>query len=168
MVIENKKTTIVFHLRRLLFIVLVVIAVVLLLYIDFFDKETLGFGQEYLIYALILMYLLYYSWGMIRDYHYIYYSDFGPSKLIFRFYSLVPLSKKQNSIEIRKDELYDYQFMNKAFGFRRYLLLYQKTNKGIAKYPPISISMLTKSQRKDLSVSLSTYTIKKTIPYSQT
>jgi len=64
------------------------------------------------------------------------------------------LSKRQNSVEIRKEEFYKFAFEEKMFGLRKYLILYQITGKGIAKYQPISISLLNKNQKQDLSVSL--------------
>ncbi len=161
MVIDKKSTIINLHLRKLLLIVLVSLAVVLLLYFDVFSKEFLGFEQKYLIFLLIILYLIYYFWGVVRDYHYFYYSDLSPSKLVFRFYSLAPLSKRQNSIEVRKDEFYKFAFTEKMFGLRQYLVLYQKTPKGIAKYKPISISLLKKSEKQDLSVALSYFQIEK-------
>jgi len=154
MVIDNKKTIINLHLRKLLLIVLLSIAVVLLLYFEIFSKKFLGFEQKYLIFILIGLYLFYYFWGLICGYHYFYYSDLSPSKLVFRYYSLAPLSKRQNSVEIRKEEFYKFAFEEKMFGLRKYLILYQITGKGIAKYQPISISLLNKNQKQDLSVSL--------------
>ena len=155
MVIDNKKTTISLHLRKLLLIVLLSIAVVLMFYFEIFSRELLGFDQKYLIFSLIVLYLIYYFWGVVRNYHYFYYSDLSPSKLVFRFYSLAPLSKRQNSIEIRKDEFYKFMPEKKMLGLRKYLVLYQKTPKGIAKYKPISISLLKKSEMQDLYISLS-------------
>ena len=155
MVIDNKKTIISLHLRKLLLIVLLSLAVVFLCYFEIFPKEFTGFDQKYLIFALIALYLIYYFWGLVCNYHYFYYSDLSPSKLVFRFYSLAPLSKRQNTVEIRKDEFYKFGFEEKMIGIRKYLMLYQKTPKGIAKYKPISISLLKKSERHDLSVALS-------------
>ncbi len=154
MVIDNKKTTISLQLRRLLLIVLLAVVVVLLFYYDVFSKESTGVEQSYVIFALIVLYLGYYFWGLLRNYHYFYYSDLSPSKLVFRFYSLAPLSKRQNSIEIRKDEFYKFGFENNMLGLRRYLVLYQNTAKGIAKYKPISVSLLKKNELKDLSIAL--------------
>jgi hypothetical protein len=161
MIIENKKTIIRFHLWRLLLIVVLTIVIVLLFYIKIFDKDTLGFDQKYFILILIGLYLVYYFWGLARNHHYFYYSDISPSKLIFRYYSLAPLSKRQNSIEIRKDVFYKFEILKKLLGLRCYLVLYEKTPKGAAKYPPISISLLKKDMRQSLSTSLSSYSKKK-------
>jgi hypothetical protein len=155
MVIDNKKTIINLQLRRLLLLFLLSVIVVLLFYIEIFSKEFLGFDQRYMVIVLITLYLAYYIWALVRKYHYFYYSDLSPTKLVFRFYSLAPLSKRQNSIEIHKDEFYKFIFEKKLLGMRRYLILYTKTPKGIAKYKPISISLLTKSQIQDLSIAMS-------------
>lgn len=161
MVIDNKKTTISLHLRKLLLIVLLAIVVVLLFYFEIFSKDFLGFDQKYLIFVLIGLYLVYYFWGLIRNYHYFYFSDLSPSKLVFRFYSLAPLSKRQNSIEIRKDEFFKFAFEEKILGLQKYLILYQKTSRGIAKYKPISISLLTDAQKQSLITSLELFSKEK-------
>ena len=155
MVIDLKKTTISLHLRKLLLIVLLSVVVVLLFYVDIFNKETIGFDQKYAIVALIALYIIYYCWGLIRNYYYFYYSDLSPSKLVFRFYSLAPLSKRQNSIEIRKEEFYKFSIEEKMFGIRKYLVLYMVTPKGVAKYKPISVSLLKKNEIQDLATALS-------------
>jgi len=155
MVIDIKKTIIGLHLLKLLLIVLLSVSVVMLFYFELFSPERFGFDQKYLIFVFIALYLIYYFWGLICDYNYFYYSDLSPSKLVFRFYSLAPLSKRQNSIEIRKDEFHKFAFEEKMLGMRKYLVLYQKTPKGIAKYKPISIRLLKKSEKQDLSVALS-------------
>jgi hypothetical protein len=161
MVIDNKKTTISLRLRKLLLIVLLATVVVMLFYFEIFKKEFLGFDQKYLIFVLIGLYLIYYFWGPVRNYHYFYFSDLSPSKLVFRFYSLTPLSKRHNSIEIRKDEFYKFEFVDNLFGLRKYLVLYLKTAKGIAKYKPISISLLSETQKNDLIASLSSFSKEK-------
>jgi hypothetical protein len=157
MIIENKRTIINVHLRKLLLIVVLTVAVVSLFYYEIIDKATLGFDQKYIIFVLIFFYLLYYFWGVICDYHYFYFSDLSPSKIVFRFYSLAPLSKRQNSLELKKEEFHHFSFERKMFGLRYYLILYQKTMKGIAKYRPISVSLLNKTQINDLTIALSYY-----------
>ena len=81
--------------------------------------------------------------------HYFYFSGQG-FKLIFRYYSLSALFKKPNSVEIPKAEFIKYQYEKKMLGLRSYLVLYQQTQNGIAKYPPISISLLKKRETADL------------------
>jgi|GEM_PF-724420 hypothetical protein len=150
MVVDNKKTVITLQLRKLLLLFLLSVTVVLLFYIDLFN-----FNQNYLVIALISLYTVYYIWGLVRRYHYFYYSDLSPTKLVFRFYSLAPLSKRQNSIEIRKDEFFKFSIQKRWLGLRKELILYTQTPKGIAKFKPISISLLSKTQVQDLSLALS-------------
>ena len=70
--------------------------------------------------------------------------------LVFRFYSLRNLYGKPKTIEIFKSEFCKYDIVSGFFNGKESLVLYRKTPKGIAKYPPISLTLLTKKQKTDL------------------
>jgi hypothetical protein len=153
MIIDNRKTTIGVQLRKLLFLVLLGIAIVLFYYMYIFRDGLLGIsGQNWTI-GLVCLYIAYYLLGIVRNYHYFFYNDMG-GKLVFRYYSLAPLSKRQHSVEIPKDSFYKFDIVKKLFGLQIYIVLYQKTPQGIAKYPPISLGLIKSSQRNDLQTSL--------------
>ena len=153
MVIENRKTAIGLQKRRFLLLILFTTLVVLLFYIEIFDKAFLGIDRIVYAVVLVAIYLLYYFWGTIRDYNFFYYNDMGV-KLIFKYYSLAPLSKRQHSVEIDKSSLYNFQLEKKWFGLRTYLILYQQMAGGIAKYPPISLGLLKNKDVDNLRTSL--------------
>jgi hypothetical protein len=155
MFIDNKKTTIGVKLKKRILILVLIIAVIIFFSFNFFRESFLGItgiGYTIILSGLII---IYHAWCIVRDYHYFYFSEQG-AKLVFRFYSLSSLFKRPNSIEIKKNEFHKFQIENKLLGFRQYLLLYQQMPGGIAKYPPISISLLRKSEKKDLFNTLST------------
>jgi hypothetical protein len=92
-------------------------------------------------------------WGIVRDHNYFYYTD-QRLKLVFRYYSVASFISNPNSVEIKKTDFLKFEVEKKLLGLRKYLILYQKTPKGVAKYPPISISLLKKAEEKVLSDSL--------------
>lgn len=156
MIIDNKKTTIGLQLRKLLFLVLLGIAIVLFYYMYIFRDGLLGIAGSTWTIALVCLYVVYYVWGILRNYHYFFYNDMG-GKLVFRYYSLAPLSKRLHSVEIPKDSFYKFEIVNKLLGLRKYVILYQKTPQGIAKYPRISISLIKSRESKNLEASLSMF-----------
>ena len=153
MIIDNKKTTIGVQLRKLLFIVLLGITLVVFYYMYVFRDGLLGISGENWTIGLVCLYIAYYLLGILRNYHYFFYNDMG-GKLVFRYYSLAPLSKRLHSVEIPKDRFYKFEIVTKLLGLRVYVILFQKTPQGIAKYPPISISLINRIQRKNLQASL--------------
>lgn len=154
MTLDNKKTALNFQLRRLLILFLVSMVIIFFYNTDYLREPFLGVSRGAYTIILIGLYLLYYMTGIVRNYNYFFFSDNG-LKLIFRFYSLRPLSKRQSSIEIDKPNFISYSIKKPAFGFFRKLYLSQRMPNGtIATYPPVSISLLKKSAIAKLEQSL--------------
>jgi len=153
MIIDIKKTTIGIKLRKRVFILLILITATVFLIFDLYQESYLGINGVECIVLLSSIWILYLIWGIVRDYTYFYYMDQG-LKLVFRYYSIASFIRNPNSIEIKKNEFLKFEVEKRLFGLRKYLIIYQKTPKGVAKYPPISISLLKKSEQKVLSDSL--------------
>jgi hypothetical protein len=150
MLIDNKKSSIGVKLKKRILILVLIITIIIFFSFNLFRESMLGItGTGYTI-ILSGVVVIYHFWCFIRDYNYFYFSDQG-LKLIFRYYSLSSLFRKPNSIEIPKNEFVKCQYEKKIIGLRRYLVLYQQTKDGIAKYPRISISLLKKQEIDGLS-----------------
>lgn len=157
MTLDNKKAVVNFQLRRLLFLFLLSLIIIILFNIRYFREPFLGVSRVSYTIALVSLYLVYYLTGIVRNYNYIFYSDNG-LKLIFRFYSLRPLSKRQSSIEIDKANFISYKLKKPLFGLIKMLYLSQRMPNGtMATYPPISISLLKCSEVKKLEQSLKSF-----------
>jgi len=154
MIIDIKKTTIGIKIKKRFLILLLIVVATVFLVLNLYQKSYLGITGAGYIAILSGVLILYLIWGIIRDYHYFYYSD-QSLKLVFRYYSIATFFRKPTSIEIKKDTFLKFQIEKKLLGLKKYLILYQKTPKGVAKYPPISISLLKKVEERDLSASLS-------------
>lgn len=156
MILENRKTAIKVRLRT--FVATVVFATIIsIIYTTrILNSPVLGLTkyQFTIFFALIYIFLLLYSYFL--NLNYIYYSDNGHS-IIFRYYSLRIFSSRKNSIEIPKKDFIQYDFEKKNFNLKETLVLYQGIKTGVAKYPPISISSLTKEEKIKLKKSLSRY-----------
>lgn len=103
--------------------------------------------------CLSLIFLLFYWFEYKMEYTYFYFSN-NNKNLIFRFYSLRNLSGKPKTVEISKMNFYKYDIISGFFNKKESLVLYQKTPQGIAKYPPISLTLLDKNQKTELKRAL--------------
>ena len=103
--------------------------------------------------ALSLCFLLFYWLQYNMEYTYFYFSN-NSKNLVFKFYSLRNFYGKPKSIEIPKQTFVKYDIVMSFFNKKDSLILYQKTPKGIAKYPPISITLLNKKQKTELKRTL--------------
>lgn len=154
MIIDTQKSTIGIHLRKLGFLVLLVLFLVLLYTTKIFTHPSIGIERNHLALGATVLYVIYYSFTYIRDFNYFYFNN-NSSKIIIRYYSLKPLSSEQNSLELLKQDFQKYEIKESWGGLRKYLTVYQRTAKGIAKYPPISISILKKKDVDQLARELS-------------
>ncbi|HEX3007601.1 MAG TPA: hypothetical protein VHO90_08300 [Bacteroidales bacterium] len=154
MIIDTQKSTIGIQLRKLVFLMLLVLFLVLLYTTPFWEKPVWGIERNDYAVAATIIYIIYYLISFLRDINYFYFNN-NSSKIIMRYYSLRPLSSDQNSLEVNKEEYYKYEIKKTFGGFRKYLIIYQRTAKGIAKYPPISISILKKKDVEQLTRELS-------------
>ena len=118
-------------------------------------------GVDKYEFSIILagIYILSIIYSAIRNYQYIFYSDEG-DRIILRYFSFSFFARKKNSIEINKTSLAGYQVSRQFFGLRENLILYQSTKKGTAKYPPVCITALSRSEKEGMLHSLSIYSKK--------
>lgn len=154
MIIDTQKSAIRLQLQKLIFLFLLVLFLVFLYTTSYFYKPVLGIERNYFALAATALYILYYLFSYFRDFCYFYINN-NSSKIIIRYYSLKPLTSEQNSLEIDKREFQKFEISNSFGGLRKYLIIYQRTAKGIAKYPPISISILNKKDVDKLTRELS-------------
>lgn len=132
---------------RFLGFAFITVAIVAVLFLTDFVKQ-----KEVPIGVLILAALIY-IYYMIKKYSYIEYNDDG-SKIVLRYFKLVPSTLDHHAIEIPKPTLKGYEFKSVLFGLREDLILTQQTKNGIAKYPPVSMSILNEAEKQLLKKSL--------------
>lgn len=80
---------------------------------------------------------------------YFYMNDSG-QKIVVRFFNIHPFLQKYKAIEIPKKALAGYEIKTSFFDLKAELILAVKTKKGEIEYPPVSISALSRKDRKRL------------------
>ncbi len=158
MVIDNTKVVI--RDRKLMIIMAISFTVIIpiLCFTEFFDYPVLGINREIYIIFICSLYLFINVYRFILDLNYIYFND-NNVKLIIKFYSLRPFMKKHRSIEIQKETLYKYEIKRSIASRKKSLILFQRVNNRVAKYPPISISALNEEEFINLLTSLNAVVI---------
>lgn len=101
----------------------------------------------YLLYSLI-SYLLNYSYFSFR---------INEDQLLFRFASIRPFGNNKNAINIKIEDFVGVEIEKSLLGYRKELTLKVKTKKGIANYPPISLSALSEKQIEMLKRTLNQF-----------
>ena len=90
------------------------------------------------------------------NYQYISYSDEGEF-LIFRYFTAGIVGGKKNSVEINKTTFSGYNKETRFFGLIESITLFQKFQQGVAKYPPVYISALSRIEKDKVMKSLNMY-----------
>lgn len=157
MIIENSKTTIKIRLRIFLASIIVVALIAIIYTTRILINPVWGLNKSQWSFILVGVFVLIIIINNFRDFHYIYFSDNG-NNIVFKFYSMRIFSGGKNTIEIHKEDFVKFQINSSLFKMREYLIVYQKLKKGIAKYPPISITGLSKKEKAKLINQLSLYT----------
>ena len=149
MIIDTKEEALAFRNTKgfavIAFSVLIVVTVVF----SSFDQML-----KNIIYGVLsVAFLLFYWYQYQMHYTYLYFSD-NSKNLVFKFYSLRFFSGKPRTIEISKSSFFKYDIESGFFNKKDSLVLYQKTDRGVAKYPPISLTLLSKKQKTELKRAL--------------
>lgn len=147
MIIDNKLTSSKATLAYWIFALLIVI-----LFVWAFAITT---SNLYFFLGLGILALSLYIVLALSKPHYFAFKDSG-DKLTFRFYNTHPFFMKPQAIEIHKKLLAKYEMKKSLGGLRKEIILHQKTPKGVATYPPISVRALGPQQWQKLDKALKT------------
>jgi len=93
---------------------------------------------------------------MFLSYQFVFFSDDG-EKIILRYFNAGFISGKKNSVEIDKKSFSGYKIESSFFGLIQKIILFQKFKEGVAKYPPVYISALSREERAKVVRSLNLY-----------
>jgi hypothetical protein len=153
MIIDIKRTILRKSLSK--FIVLIILAILLcvLLFIPFQHNFIKNVDNSLLALFIAAAYIIYAVYESFRNYNYLYFSD-ESDKLVLRFFAPNIFTSKKNSIEIPKREFSGYTIQSFFMGYREKIILMRRTSRGIASYPPVSITALSNNEKHDLLLAL--------------
>jgi hypothetical protein len=159
MTLNNSKTII--SIRIWLFVeTVLLIAYIVMVYIaKVIHFPLLGLGDAAWTITLVAIYFILAFYPMFLSYQFISYSDEG-DKISFKYFMAGIAGGKKNSVEISKSSFAGYRKDKEYMGLVQSLILFQQLPEGVAKYPPIYISALTKKERAKVLNSLYLHTPK--------
>jgi hypothetical protein len=96
---------------------------------------------------------------MFLNYQFVFFSD-DTEKIIIRYFNSGIAGGRKNSVEIDKRAFAGYKIEKRFFGLISSLILFQKFNEGVAKYPPVYISSLTGQEKLKILKVLDSYVSK--------
>ncbi|OFX88235.1 MAG: hypothetical protein A2W99_10125 [Bacteroidetes bacterium GWF2_33_16] len=145
MTINNSSRIVRYNITQ--FVVLLVYATILslLVFTVTLDMLLKDINKTTIVVLITLVYLGFLMYNYIIDYNFISFSDNG-NKFVFHYISNRPLNKQRKAIEIAKNKFDGYNIERSFFGKKIEIIISIKTQNGVAKYPPLNISALSKTQ----------------------
>ncbi len=142
MIINNKELAARVRFGFMMVVLVFLTLIVLSFFVHWENKQT------YLL-ALVALFFVGLIAFLMKGYNYIYFNPDG-SKIILRYMQLQPFLFESNAIEIPKHQFVRYELKKTHLGMRTSIILYQQTDKGLSKYPPVSLESLKASEKRDM------------------
>jgi hypothetical protein len=158
MTLDNSKTIISLRIKLFAATVVVLAYLAMAFVIKMIKFPLLGIGETPWTVVLVGFWLILAVMPMVLNYQYIKYSDEGEF-IIFRYFMAGIVGGKKNSVEINKATFTGYKTETRFFGLMQSIILFQKMQQGVAKYPPIYISALTREEKAKVYKSLNLHTL---------
>jgi len=156
MKLDNSKALISFRIKLFAVTVLFLTYIVLSYVAKFFKLTLFGMSDTFWTTIFAVVWLFVALLPMFLNHQYVSYSDDGES-IVFRYFMSGMIAGKKNSVEINKNAFAGYKTDKKLFGLICSITLYQHFREGVAKYPPIYISALSREERSKIFRSLNLY-----------
>jgi hypothetical protein len=116
----------------------------------------LGLSDTAWTVILVGIYLFITILPLALNYQFVFFSD-DTEKIVFRYFNAGIVGGRKNSLEIDKRTFSGYKIESRLFGLVQSITLFQKFREGVAKYPPVYISALSKAERSKLIKALNLY-----------
>ena len=153
MTFDNSKTIISLRIKLFLATVVLMAYLAMAYIIKLIKFPLLGMSDIVWTVILIAVWLILAFLPMVLNYQFISYSDEGEF-IVFRYFNAGMVGGKKNSVEINKLTFSGYKIDTRFFGLIESISLFQKFQKGVAKYPPVYINALSKDEKAKLIQSL--------------
>ncbi|MGE5420103.1 MAG: hypothetical protein ACM3UT_07945 [Chloroflexota bacterium] len=158
MTFDNSKTIIGVRIRLFAVTVLLIAYLIMAYAAEFIKFPLLGFSDTVWTVILAGLWLIMIIFPMFLSYQYVFFSD-DTEKIIIRYFNAGIVGGRKNSVEIDKRAFAGYKTETRYFGMVTSLILFHKFSEGVAKYPPVYISALSKEEKAKLMRALASYTV---------
>ena len=156
MTFDNSRTIISLRIKLFGATIVFFAYIVLTYFAKMIKFPLLGMNDTTWTVILVGIYLFFAFLPMFLNYQFIYYSDEGEN-IVFRYFTAGIVGGRKNSVEINKKTFSGYKIESRFFGLIRSITLFQQFREGVAKYPPVHISALSREERAKIIRSLNLY-----------
>jgi hypothetical protein len=156
MTLNNSKTIVNLKIRARAAIILYLTYLILAYAAGIIKFPVLGLSSTAWTIILTVCFFVIILFPVVLKYQYVFYSDDG-NDIVLRYFSTGVVAGNKNSVEINKKTFTGLKIEKEFFGFVQRLVLFQRLKEGVAKYPPIYLSALNRSQKQKLISSLTSY-----------
>jgi hypothetical protein len=153
MTFNNGKTIVKMRIRIFAETILLIAYIIVVYFAEMIRFPIFGISETYLTVSLVCIYFVLVFYPMVLNYQYVMYSDEGDT-IVFRYFMTGIVGGKKNSVEINKSSFTGFKTEKKFFGLMHSVTLFQQMREGVANYPPIYISNLTKQEKSKVLNSL--------------
>ena len=157
MTFDNSKTIYSIRIKLFAATVLLLVYIALTYVAKIIKFPVLGINDTGWTLILVAAYLLVAFLPMALNYQFIFFSD-DSELIVFRYFNAGIAGGRKNSVEINKLSFSGYKIETRFFGLIQSVTLFQKFQEGIAKYPPVYISALSREEKSKVIKSLNKYT----------
>jgi hypothetical protein len=156
MTFDNSKTIISLRIKLFAATVLLLTYLALAYIVMLIKFPLLGMSDTVWTVIFIAIWVILAFMPMVLNYQFISFSD-EEEHIVFRYFTAGIVGGKKNSVEIKKSSFSGYKIEKSFFGLSQNLILFQKIQQGIAKYPPVYITALTREEKARIIKKLDTY-----------
>ncbi|MEX0987927.1 MAG: hypothetical protein WD052_10655 [Bacteroidales bacterium] len=159
MKIDNQRNIYRIWLRKLVFTIIFTASIVAVIFLNIFEQPDSPITKYHLIIAISAVFIVMSIIGVLRNPYYFYFDDTN-DVLIFRYYPAGIFNSRKNSVQIPKEHFVRFEITKYFLRTEEKLILYQHYRNKIAKYPPICLSAVDKTDREKLKNTLQRYSRK--------
>jgi hypothetical protein len=156
MTFDNSKTIISLRIKLFAATVVLLAYIAMAFVVKLIKFPLLGMSETMWTVILVAIWVILAFLPMVLNYQFISYSDEGEF-IIFRYFTAGIVGGKKNSVEINKSTFSGYKIEKRFLGLIQSITLLQRFQQGVAKYPPIYISVLTGEEKMKIIKSLNTF-----------
>jgi len=124
-------------------------------FLDIYKTDFLPLkGYQFALIIVLFFVSLSYVWyGLKHTYFSI---NTNGENILIKYFRITPkfIKPKPKMVQIPKRAFVKYKIENSFMGKRKALYLFQRTNKGVVKYPPIYITSLNANELEKLKLAL--------------
>jgi hypothetical protein len=153
MTFDNSKTIISLRIKLFLATIVLLAYLAMAYVIKLIKFPLLGMSDTVWTVILIAIWAVLAFMPMVLNYQFISYSDEGEF-IVIRYFTAGIVGGKKNSVEINKATFQGFKVESRLFGLIQSISLFQKFQQGVAKYPPVYISALSRLEKEKVIKSL--------------